>query len=324
MFLKYRPARPADFSSRVTSVRDAFAYNDQEQGMVVSMWKDLLAKKQMHCPIIEDCTPGTGLGCVFLCNIVFIDDAFARYLQTDAPPISSKYLLELWQAQKLPFLTEKQLRTGNSTNGVNVLILASGVALEAIQSGLMPLIGSKLLEYHPYALNGFRLNGVYLELYDEFGYNWAETFGYLPLTEYENHYQDRAASPIGQSPRLYGIDSAQATKKLGAPVTMMFHYQSPRFGFKVMEQELLLWALSGDTDEQLSNNLNLSSETIKKRWRQIYARVRNVSPDIFGPTDDLGSTQRGLEKKRNLLAYLHHHMEELRPYDPELLNLPKS
>ena len=314
MFLKYRPARPADFDNRVTAARDIFAYDERDRAALVAMWKDLYARKLMHSPVIEDCSPGTGLGVVFLCNIVFVGDAFARHLVTNAPPLSSKYLLQWWQERRpLPFLTEKRIRDGNGGDGVNMLILASGVSVEAIAAGRLLFIGAKIVEWNPYAISGYRLSGAYIEMYDDITYNWAETFGYDCVNDYAAYYRDRPLPPENQRPHLYGVKAERAKEKVAAPVNIMFYNEQPRFGFSPAEKEFLIWAMSGDTDEKLSQELFLSPETLKKRWQSVYSRVQTVAPEIFGPTEATHGEKRGAEKKRTLLAYLEHHMEELRP-----------
>ena len=97
---------------------------------------------------------------------------------------------------------------------------------------------------------------------------------------------------------------------------MIFAYKPPRFYFKPTEQELLLHALIGETDEELAQILCLSPNTLKKRWQSIYARVEAVAPEIFGVTAIRGTeARRGTEKRRNVMEYIRHHLEEVRPVE---------
>jgi hypothetical protein len=95
----------------------------------------------------------------------------------------------------------------------------------------------------------------------------------------------------------------------------MFEYVPPRCGFSFAEQQLLSAALAGATDQELSCELAISISTVKKNWISIYKRAAASLPDVV-PDDspaDGGTSERGKEKRRHLLAYLREHPEELRP-----------
>lgn len=115
-------------------------------------------------------------------------------------------------------------------------------------------------------------------------------------------------------PHLYIITKAEALVKYGSPVTTFFHYSAPCLGFLPHEQEMLLWAIGGGTDEYLAEMPCVAPVTIRKRWDMVYARVAGFAPDIFGAHPESG--KRGGEKKRRLLSSLEHHLEELRPHVP--------
>ena len=61
--------------------------------------------------------------------------------------------------------------------------------------------------------------------------------------------------------------------------------------------------------------LRVSLPTIKKTWLSIYSRVDDRIPDLIAGIEQSGlrNGRRGREKRRNLLAYLRNHPEELRP-----------
>ena len=46
----------------------------------------------------------------------------------------------------------------------------------------------------------------------------------------------------------------------------LFVYRPPQFGFSRAEQRLLLAALHGGTDRELSGDLGISLATVKKTW----------------------------------------------------------
>ena len=61
----------------------------------------------------------------------------------------------------------------------------------------------------------------------------------------------------------------------------MYRYQEPVLRLRPAEQKLLAAALAGKTDAELSADLGLSIEAIKKRWMSIFARVDEFKPEIL-------------------------------------------
>jgi hypothetical protein len=94
----------------------------------------------------------------------------------------------------------------------------------------------------------------------------------------------------------------------------MFHYQPPRMKLRDAQQQLLLAALNGETDQQLGDGLGLSVSAVKKRWSEIYERVSRAMPDLLTQTESLVGGARGRQKKHLVLAYVREHLEEVRPY----------
>src|SRR5262249_50704271 len=93
----------------------------------------------------------------------------------------------------------------------------------------------------------------------------------------------------------------------------MYRYQAPVLRLRPAEQKLLAAALVGKTDAELSADLGLSIEAIKKRWLSIFDRVDEFKPEILSKTD-AGSDRRGPQKRHRVVAYIRSHPEELRPF----------
>jgi hypothetical protein len=79
------------------------------------------------------------------------------------------------------------------------------------------------------------------------------------------------------------------------------------------EQRLLAAALAGKTDAELSADLGLSIEAIKKRWMSIFERVDQFKPEILSRAD-ADTDGRGPQKRHRVVAYIRTHPEELRPF----------
>jgi hypothetical protein len=82
----------------------------------------------------------------------------------------------------------------------------------------------------------------------------------------------------------------------------------PRFGFTRGEQQLLEYALLDHSDREVSCQLQLSAEAVKKRWRFIYRKISRVDPTLLRP--DLN----GADQRRALLQFMRSSLQELRPY----------
>ena len=77
---------------------------------------------------------------------------------------------------------------------------------------------------------------------------------------------------------------------------------------------MLLAALGGRTDEDITETLEISLSAVKKTRRSIYERVTAQSPGLIPDQVPEELTSEGSkEKKQRLLAYLREHPEELRP-----------
>ena len=93
----------------------------------------------------------------------------------------------------------------------------------------------------------------------------------------------------------------------------LYRYRAPVLRLRPAEQKLLAAALAGKTDAELSADLGLSIEAIKKRWMSIFERVDEFKPEILSRADADGDG-RGPQKRHRVVAYIRTHPEELRPF----------
>jgi hypothetical protein len=122
-------------------------------------------------------------------------------------------------------------------------------------------------------------------------------------------------------PRNVGMTRDLVITRGGSWVFSLFRYTQPRLSLSPSEQRLLHSALSGGTDEELSDMLAISLFAVKKSWRAIYERMAVRLPELVPDRSEIdGRTpSRGKQKKQRLLAYLREHPEELRPVSRRLL-----
>jgi DNA-binding CsgD family transcriptional regulator len=128
-----------------------------------------------------------------------------------------------------------------------------------------------------------------------------------------------------REPHVAGITREMALSRplesITSSIGSLFHYDPPRFGFSGSEQRLLISALAGGTDEELSSDLGISLSTVKKTWRSVYDRVSACLSDLIPGNSRPGgeASKRGRDKKQHLLTYLREHPQELRPVSKNLL-----
>jgi DNA-binding CsgD family transcriptional regulator len=257
---------------------------------------------------------------------VIVSDDFVREIKT--PPL-------FWVGPELtkrilrgnsPLLSETQLRDANSRGGLNLLVWEGCPRHE--------------LEFDPEVFRCAMDAFIHMNL----GYLWKEAISTQPESGGRLHWAmktggwfwDAAAGCYVESfngdaeatvrkPHIVGVTRKDLLENswssAGSWVGRLFDYHPPLFGFSRGEQRVLALALSGATDEQLSARLNISLPAIKKTWISIYRRVADQMPDLVhnGFQSDMGAAARGREKRRDLLAYLREHPEELRPVSRKLL-----
>ena len=112
----------------------------------------------------------------------------------------------------------------------------------------------------------------------------------------------------GRATTLLRLTREEALANPYARFSSYFFPPKPRFAFSFGEQRLLEYALLDVSDEAIAEELHLSQDAIKKRWRSIYTKIETADTKLLF---DITSA-RG--RRRSVLHYLRRHLEELRPY----------
>lgn len=220
-----------------------------------------------------------------------------------------------------PLLTEKQVAEANSGTGLNVVVCQTGFDPENITRPEATMVAStSFIEAH----RGFRLNETVVQAESADHLAGVLNFGALLYSHTDGSYRDLAQpnhQQIVMQPHLAGTTQETAIRQQGSWLASLYFYEPPRLGFSRSEQRLLLAALDGKTDEELSDAMGVSLFAVKKSWRAIYTRVANGLPDLIpnAQSEEAPAPDRGKEKKRHLTAYLREHPEELRPFSRKLL-----
>jgi hypothetical protein len=251
---------------------------------------------------------------------VFVSDDFLRELKT--PPFFwiGPELLTRVRRGNSPLLSESQVRDANARGGLNLAVWNTTIGMEDIQRvEVWNELMAAFFKYH----RGYLLKELVAQGESEADLQAVRNTGGLLWHGSDGRYGDfwdEDLNNLLRTPHIHGMTRELALARPGSWIGSLFLYQPPLCGFSRSEQRLLLAALEGGTDENLSDTLAISRDTVKKTWRLIYERVAACLPELVpgnSPTD-IGMP-RGKDKKQRLLTYLREHPEELRPVSRKLL-----
>ena len=199
-----------------------------------------------------------------------------------------------------PFLSPKEVGEENARGELHLMPLFGN--MDAID-----LAEPDLANFYRTSNEGFR--------FFVFGYSlramWMEISGPHHVEELKQQGMliDRQL-PLagGRTTTLLRLTREEAHTSPYARFSSYFFPSKPRFAFSFGEQRLLEYALLDVSDEAIAEELHLSEDAIKKRWRSIYAKIETADTKL------LSGITSGTGRRRSVLHYLRRHLEELRPY----------
>lgn len=315
MHLTYRPARLGDVEACLGMLPPEFACAPALRACLPVLWRQWLGGGTMLMSVIEEgvstpCPVGFGAS-------VFVTASFAEEARTRLPPPLAAQVSRQALEGVSPVLSREEVGRANAGEGLNLLVLMIGWATGRLSAEEVRWVKAKLMEAFLFTHGGYKIRQVMQEVYSREEMERGLVIGTRLLTDYGGFYADGTLPLPAPRARPYLIGARREEIQDGSALSPLFFHAPPRFGFKPGEQEILLQALYGDSDEELSQVLHVSLSTIHKRWQAIYERVAAVAPDLLpGAGRSTSDRHRGAEKRRPLLMYLRSHLEELRPRNP--------
>jgi hypothetical protein len=267
------------------------------------VWQGFLHDPSFLANVIESERPLAGHRIVACGMGVFVTKSFAdREIKTPRPDLNSRIIAGV-AAGESPLLSRAQIAAGNAGEGIDFVNMygtwREGIMNNDQLSEVHALLGTSFVEHFA----GYRFNRVLKEAVGQTNIALARATGtYRIVAEFR-----KSASAL-----------AVATREsvLTAPYSVaaaLYRYQAPELHLRPSEQSLLAAALVGKTDAELSNDLGLSIEAIKKRWMSIFDRIDEFKPEILSRSE-ADSDGRGPQKRHRVVAYIRMHPEELRPF----------
>jgi len=316
MAVRYRPMRPNDAKECVEIVA-AHPFMGPRYGSgttdLRTVWLSLLGREAFRAVVFED-GEDTQVRIMGVGVSAFVSHDFLLELKTPpffwAGPEMAKRVLR----GESPLLSDKQVRQANADGGLNLVPWVGALHADYLQSvdANTAMFAAFVGEHQGFLLKELVSHGMSLETLEA-----TIRSGGLLLSPVNGRYVDSVDRPLQEilaEPHLVGLTRELAMVRFGTWIGSLFVYRPPQFGFRPSEQRLLLAALGGRSDEDITETLEISLSAVKKTWRSIYDRVSTLSPGIIpDKVPEELTSERGKEKKQRLLAYLREHPEELRP-----------
>ncbi len=315
MDLTYRPLVAADVRACLELIQGHLAYPADVLDDIARAWRRLLRDEALHGAVVEMMDARGAAVIVGFGASVFVTSAWAAHARSGDEPYLSVRTLQQELDGRPSILRPLDIARANDTTGLRVLILHYGES-RGLPPEARPPLRYLVFEAFIHMLRGYRINEVVQELWDELDQEFIVRGWGRVFTDYRAWFAGRGepVPPPGQGPLLIGITREECLADPGALAAPIFIDARARISFTRAEQRLLVEALTGKADHELSRALRLALPTVKSRWRAIYERVEQLAPEIL-PADSGagGAAGRGQEKRRHLLEYLRRHPEELCP-----------
>lgn len=267
------------------------------------VWASLVKHHSFLATVIESARPIGGSRIVGCGMGVFVRAAFAdREIQAPRHGLNSRIIAGVASGES-PISSREAIGIGNAHQGLDFVNLygtwCDAVTMPDDLANVQMLLGKGFAEQTA----GYRFNRILKEVVGVDRIAMARATGtYRLLAEYPE--TDSALAIVTRESALAAPYSVAAS---------IYRYHPPMLRLRPAEQELLAAGLNGETDVELSMELGLSVEAIKKRWLSIFDRVRLYGPEILSSAG-ADSEGRGPQKRHRIVAYVRSHPQELRPY----------
>jgi hypothetical protein len=299
----WRPISEADLSKCLEIQPECLGDQTVGRTTALRVWSALLDNPAFKANVIESERPIGGHKIVACGMGVFVTKAFAdREIRNPRPGINSRIITGIASGESV-VLSRMQIGSGNAGEGVDFVNMygtwRDGIMNADQLAEAQALLGTSFVEHFA----GYRFNRVLKEAIGQSRIALARATGtYRLVAEFQE--SESALAVVTRESALAAPYSVAAT---------MYRYQPPVLRLRPAEQKLLTAALSGRTDAELSSDLALSIEAIKKRWMSIFDRIDEFKPEILS-RDEAESDGRGPQKRHRVVAYIRAHPEELRPF----------
>ncbi|HEY1653530.1 MAG TPA: hypothetical protein VGF86_00275 [Candidatus Tumulicola sp.] len=281
-----------------------------------AMWRHAIETKSGITALAID--PSDDVIIHFGFTVAVSDEQAASY-QTCEEPLIAQRILSTWTSGRRPFLNAAEIARADAGDGLNLVVLYYGGRL----SGKVPDERMYAANYESSrrVFSGWNVRShateIFMENWRGNGKDWGTSLGFR-IGEYTAEQLEEKRIPPDFAPCVWWATREDAGTNPGWALTLLFtSYARPHLRFTLAEQELLMVALDGYTDESIAKHAGTSVALVKKRFRAINEKVLDDGVRLGPSVPELSNGVRGAEMRRHLLNYLRKHPEELRPYDAD-------
>ena len=272
-------------------------------------WKHLFRDRFFQTGVFESSSLPQSHRMVGFGASVLVSSAFAdAELANPRPDINSRVIASIHSGRSV-LATPNEVARANSGDGVNVLSLC-GTCRHQILSPpdlieTQTLMVSGFVEVHA----GYRIRRFFQETATETDKDFLR-----------RSIEFRLVANFPEAGRDIFLMTRESVQDLpGSLGNVLFRFREPALRLRDSDQQLLVAALRGATDQELTSVLGFTLSAVKARWRSTIARVEESMPDLV--RDVFNHEGRGTQKRHRVLDYVRSHPEELRPFDWAMKNL---
>lgn len=299
----WRPIGEADLSECLQMQPACIGDQIVSRSTALRVWKSFPEHPAFLANVIESERQIAGHRIVACGMGVFVSRAFAdREIKNPRPGLNSRIIAGVASGEPV-VLSVGDIAAGNAGQGIDFVNMygtwRNGIMNADQLAEVHELLGTSFVEHFA----GYRFNRVLKEAIGHSTIDLARATGtYRLVAEFQ-----------GSGSALFVVTRESGLAAPYSVAAKMYRYQAPVLRLRPAEQGLLAAALAGQTDAELSADLGVSIEAIKKRWMSIFDRIDQFKPEILGHTDAFGDS-RGPQKRHRVVAYVRTHPEELRPF----------
>ena len=275
----------------------------------VGAWKHLFRDRFFNSGVFESSSLPRSHRMVGFGASVLVSSEFAEAELADPRPnINSRVIASIHSGRSV-LATPHEVARANAGDGVNVLILCVTSRHEILTppdlKETQTLSASGFVQAHA----GYRVRRVFQEAAAD------------PEDDFLRRSNEfRLVADFPESGRRLFLMTRESVHDLpGSLGNVLFRFRKPALRLRDTDQQLLVAALRGATDQELASGLGLTLSAVKARWRSTIARVEESMPDLV--RDVVNHEGRGTQKRHRVLDYVRSHPEELRPFDWAMKNL---
>jgi hypothetical protein len=297
MSLRIRRARPTDVLRAGPLIEpDRPLFSAAMWRRLPSLLVELLETGRILLCVVEETDPQD---LRFIGGSVFLNPALRDRFVDDPIDCTLEAALHYHAAGGTSCLNRRQIAEENSCRNLILLNFFGTIDYMVARGASAHEAGSKATSAWTFFHQGFGFREILLETATA---AQAALFRHLSARCLREHL-----SPSGQPTWQFQITADDASHNPVAwPYSAMVP-AAPRFNFTRQQQQVLELALLDFSDREIVSELDITDETLKKRWRAIYRAVEAIEPTLL-------ARKAGADLRRALLQSLRHNLVELRPH----------